>query len=114
MLSTNYPDFIKKLRSLNSLTRCLTIVKALFLHPLPEVQCPNFLDIHNPWGKIMERNSLRFAAAKKKVFQDSFHLLTPFKRLFAPTSRSPNILDFWNPWGKVMERSCLRFENFCS
>ena len=32
----------------------------VFLSPLPEVQCPNFLDIQNPWGKVMERSGLRF------------------------------------------------------
>ena len=30
----------------------------LFLPPLPEVKCPNFLDFWNPWGKVMERNGL--------------------------------------------------------
>ena len=32
----------------------------VFLHPLPKVQCPNFLDIRNPWGKVIKRNGLRF------------------------------------------------------
>ena len=32
----------------------------VFLPPLPEVQCPNFLYIRNPWGKVMERSGLRF------------------------------------------------------
>ena len=35
---------------------CLTA----FLPPLLKVQCPNFLDIWNPWGKVMERSGLRF------------------------------------------------------
>ena len=35
---------------------CLNV----FCPPLPEVQCPNFLDFWNPWGKVMERNGLRF------------------------------------------------------
>ena len=30
------------------------------LPPLPEVGCPIFLDIPNPWGKVMERNGLTF------------------------------------------------------
>ena len=34
---------------------CLNV----FLPPLPEVECPIFLDIRNPWGKVMERRSLR-------------------------------------------------------
>ena len=32
----------------------------IFLPPLPEIGCPNFLKIQNPWGKVMERRSLRF------------------------------------------------------
>ena len=34
--------------------------KRLFAPPLPEVGCPIFLEIRNPWGKIMERTGLRF------------------------------------------------------
>ena len=37
----------------------LTPFKGLFF-PLPEVQCQNFLDFQNPWGKVMERRGLRF------------------------------------------------------
>ena len=32
----------------------------VFLPPLPEVGCPIFLEIRNPWGKVMERNGLRY------------------------------------------------------
>ena len=32
----------------------------VFLPPLPEVQCPIFLDIRNPVGKVMEISGLRF------------------------------------------------------
>jgi hypothetical protein len=28
--------------------------------PLPEVGCPVFLEIRNPWGKVMERSGLTF------------------------------------------------------
>ena len=31
----------------------------VFLLPLPEIGCPNFLEIWNPWGKVMERKGLR-------------------------------------------------------
>ena len=30
------------------------------LPPLPKVQYPNFLDFQNPWGKVIEKNALRF------------------------------------------------------
>ena len=32
----------------------------VFLPPLPKVRCPIFLEIRNPWGKVMERSGLRF------------------------------------------------------
>ena len=37
-----------------------SLLLTVFLAPLPEVQCPNFLDIWRPWGKLMERSGLRF------------------------------------------------------
>ena len=50
----------------------------VFLPPLPEVQCPKFLDFQNPWRKVMQRSGLRFeqnslqrckiTAQKKLVF----------------------------------------------
>ena len=71
----------------------------VFFPPVPEVQCLNFLDIRNPWGKVMERSGLRFEIfcskmvlnchGKKSFFTDFFHLFASFKRLFAPISRSP-------------------------
>ena len=36
-----------------------SLLLTVFLSPLPEVQCPNFLNIQNPWGKVMERSDLR-------------------------------------------------------
>ena len=45
---------------------CLSVCSLLryrltvFLPPLPEVGCPIFLEIRNPWGKVMERSGLRF------------------------------------------------------
>ena len=44
-----------------------------------------------------------------------FTFEVPFKRLFAPTSRSrmSNIFRDSESLGKVMERSALRFEHFC-
>ena len=32
----------------------------VFLPPLPEFGCPIFLEIWNPWGKVMERSGLTF------------------------------------------------------
>ena len=32
----------------------------VFLPPLAEVGCPIFLEMRNPWGKVMERSGLRY------------------------------------------------------
>ena len=73
----------------------------VFFPPLPEVKCPIFLKIRNPWGKVMERSGLRYEhfclkivkiAAQKKVFFFTFFGLLRFSvffsGLFAPTFRS--------------------------
>ena len=68
-----------------------TIFKASALWPpLPEVGCPIFLEIWNPWGKVMEISGLRFepfclkivknCAQKKKVFL----LILPYKAWWKP------------------------------
>ena len=70
----------------------------VFLPPLPEVGCPIFLEILNPWGKVMERSGLRyehFCLKLSKIAAQIFFLLShfftfevPFNGLFAPTSQS--------------------------
>ena len=32
----------------------------VFFLPLPKVGCPIFLEVRNPWGKVMERSGLRY------------------------------------------------------
>ena len=49
----------KKLFS-SSLFSLLRYRLKVFLPPLPEVGCPIFLEIRNPWGKVMERSGLTF------------------------------------------------------
>ena len=80
----------------------------VFLPQLPKVGCPQFLEIRNPWGKVMDRSGLRFetfinkgvkSTRKKYCFWANFDLLsrifldlvflTTFNGLFAPTSQSP-------------------------
>ena len=39
-----------------------------FLPPLPKVGCQIFLEIRNPWGKVMERSGLRFEHFCLEVF----------------------------------------------
>ena len=70
----------------------------VFLPPLPEVGCPICLEIRNPWGKVMERNGLRYehlclklskiAAQKKSFFLHFFRFSIFFTCLFAPISQS--------------------------
>ena len=40
--------------------QCFSLRLTVFFPPLREVKCPNFLDLRNPWGKVMERSGLRF------------------------------------------------------
>ena len=94
----------------------------VFLSPLSEVQCQNFLDIKNPWGKVMGKKGLRYEhlgpkwckiAAEKKVITDFFlSICSIHLNIFLPPLvkvQCPNFLDFWNPCKKVMSRSGLRF-----
>ena len=40
------------------------------LPPLPEVGCPKFLEIRNPWGKVMERSGLRYEHFCLKIVEN--------------------------------------------
>ena len=50
----------KKFSSLFSVFFGFCSFLTVFLPPLPEVGCPIFLGIQNPWGKVMERSGLRY------------------------------------------------------
>ena len=103
----------------------------VFLPPLPEVGCPIFLEIRNPWGKVMERSGLRYehfcleivenCVTKKSFFSTLFHFFSTFfgfrsfLTVFLPPLPKvgyPIFLEIRNPWGKEMERSGLRYEHF--
>ena len=92
------------------------------LPPLPKVGCPILLEIRNPWGKVMERNGLRYEyfcleivsnrrAQKKFFFFTFFTFEVLFNSFVAPFPKvgCPIFLEIRNPWGKVMERSGLTF-----
>ena len=57
----------------------------LFLPPLPKVGCPKFLEIQNPWGKVLERSGLRFehfcfeVVLNRHAKKNSFLLILPYK-----------------------------------
>ena len=117
---------------------CLSVCSLLryrltvFLPPLPEVGCPIFLEIRNPWGKVMERSGLRYEhfclkivenrVTKKSFFSPLFSLFldhlrfSVFLPVFLPPLPKvgyPIFLEIRNPWGKVLERSGLRYKHFC-
>ena len=56
---------------------CLSVCSLLryplnvFLPPLLKVGCPIFLEIRNPWGKIMKRSGLRLKKNCLKVVLNS-------------------------------------------
>ena len=43
----------------------------VFLPPLPKVEFPIFLEIRNPWGKVMERSCLRFENYCLKIVKNA-------------------------------------------
>ena len=54
----------------------------IFLPQLPEVGCPIFLEIWNPWGKVMERSGLRLEHFRLEVVLNR-HFLKSFLADFA-------------------------------
>ena len=56
-----------------SVCMCVHFVRyrlTVFLPPLPEVGCPIFLEIRNPWGKVVERSGLTFEHFCLEVVQN--------------------------------------------
>ena len=106
-------------------SRCFSYRLTVILPLLSKIQCLNFLEFLNPWGKVSERSGLifeNFAHKGSKIVTAIFFLwivfficsvrVNAFLPLF-PEVQCPNFLNFRNPLGKVMKRFCLRFENFC-
>ena len=64
---------------------------------------------HQPSGPILSKSGNVHPCARLFTFE------VPFKRLFAPTSKSwvsNFFLEIQNSWEKGIEESGLRFENF--
>ena len=69
----------------------------VFLTPLPEVGCPIFLEIRNPWGKVMEKSGLIFehfclkivknCRAKKVFFLLILRVIIALSRWYAGYNR---------------------------
>ena len=93
-----FPDFhqigpLGRFDLVIAMSVCLCVCLSLFmwyilrpiLPPLPKVQYPKFLEIRNPWGKVLERSGIRIEnfvgmwskiAAQKKVFFCCWFCLT--------------------------------------
>ena len=78
---------------------CLNVL----LPSLPEVGCPKFLEIQNPWGKVVERSGLRCEHFFSKTLRQFFFFFTEFFL---------HLFTFEVPFERLL--SGLRFENFCS
>ena len=55
----NKSSIIKSIKS-----RFWGSLSTFFLPLLPKVGCPIFLEIQNPWGKVMEKGGLRIKKKK--------------------------------------------------
>ena len=68
----------------------------VFLPPVPKIWCPIFLEIQNPWRKVMERSGLRFEHFCLEVVlnccakKNSFLLILPYKTWWKP----PFLMDY--------------------
>ena len=62
----------------------------VFLPPFPAVRCPIFLEIRNPWGKVMERSGLLFEhfcliiVKNRHAKKSFFWLILPYKTWWKP------------------------------
>ena len=69
---------------------CPLFMYQILRPPLPEFGCPKFLEIRNPWGKVLERNGLRSEYFCREVVQDRrvkkslFLLILPYKTWWKP------------------------------
>ena len=59
-LTENCLKLPRKKSFFSSLFSLLRYRLTVFLPPLPEVGCPIFLEVRNPWRKVMERSGLRY------------------------------------------------------
>ena len=96
---------------------CFSLRLTVFLPPLPEVQCQNFLKFRiswksngKKWSQIWKLLPIKGVKPPRRIkvffYGFCFHLFTPFKCLFAPTSPSPmsklfNLLKFF-----LLQKGC--------
>ena len=83
------------------LSVCLCVCSLLrchlnfFLPPLPKVECPIFLEIRNPSGKVMEWSSLRFENFCLKIVQNQCAKKSLFFCWFCLTKHGGNHTSRW-------------------
>ena len=90
----------------------------VFLPPLPEVGCPIFLVIRNPWGKVMERSGLRFEHFCLKIVKNCRAIFFIFFCWFCLKKHGGNHASRWirNLWSKGVSLNLaylLTFLSFC-
>ena len=74
----------------------------VFLPPLPKVGCPIFLEIRNPWGKVMERSGLRY---EHFMFENSLKSPQKKKSFFLHFFRSSSVFGLFNGLFALTSRS---------
>ena len=74
----------------------------VFWPPLPKVGCPIFLEIQNPWGKVMVRSGLRFKHFCSKVVLNRRAKKVFFLCWFCHTKHGGNHTSRWirHLWSK--------------
>ena len=70
MNSEHFRKLFSKHRPSGPMLSLLRYRLTVFLPPLPEVGCPIFLEIRNPWGKVVERSGLTFEHFCLEVVQN--------------------------------------------
>ena len=110
---------------------CLFTFEVPFKHlfaPTSQSWMSKFLEIRNPWGKVVVSDINIFAQKLSKIAAAIFCLFVYIYFYFIcsllryclnislsriPEIGCPKFLELQNPWGKEMERSGLRCEHFC-
>ena len=88
----------------------------VFLPPLLKVGCSKFLEIRNPWGKVMERSGLRFEHFSLEVVQNRRDIFFFFR--FCNTKHVENhafrwMRDLWSKGISLILAYLQMFLSFC-
>ena len=87
-----------------SVCPCVRVFTFEVLFKLPEVGCPKFLEIRNPWGKVGGRSVLRFEIFCSKMVKIAAAKTVFFTDFFTSRSRMSNIFRYLDFLGKSSEK----------